>query len=355
MTPYQKRLTPLTKRLAEDLKIRHRAAATIDAYTYHVQRFADFTKKPLDRATPQDVRNFQLHLLEVRKVGYSSFNQAVCALRFLYTTTLPRKWPVRMIPFGKRPKKLPTVLCRQEVDDLLRCTPNLKHRTIFMTLYGAGLRLSEAAHLKIADIDSARMQLNIACGKGAKQRLVPLSPRLLTTLREYWKQYRPAAYLFPGKTPDKPYGHQHPESNQGVGGAGRDQEVRPSARAEAFLRHGVAGSGRGYPDDQSAVGARLVLDHDGLLARSPGTSPERSESAGLAAGETTSRLATTAPGQSEKLTVAEILRVGAAQYVNRASSPVAPQVQARWRSCRCVAPRRWVAGTTSVWIVNSRV
>lgn len=205
MTPYQKRLTPLTKRLAEDLQIRNRAAATIDAYTYHVQRFADFTKKPLDRATPQDVRNFQLHLLEVRKVGYSSFNQAVCALRFLYTTTLPRKWPVRMIPFGKRPKKLPTVLCRREVDDLLRCTPNLKHRTFFMTLYGAGLRLSEAAHLKIADIDSARMQLNIARGKGAKQRLVPLSPRLLKTLREYWKQHRPTTYLFPGKTPDKPY------------------------------------------------------------------------------------------------------------------------------------------------------
>jgi len=205
MTPYQKRLTPQVQRLAEDLKIRNRAAATIDAYTYHVQRFADFTKKPLDRATPQDVRNFQLHLLEARKVGYSSFNQAVCALRFLYTTTLPRKWPVRMIPFGKRPKKLPTVLCRREVDDLLRCTPNLKHRTFFMTLYGAGLRLSEAAHLKIADIDSARMQLNIACGKGAKQRLVPLSPRLLKTLREYWKQYRPTTYLFPGKTPETPY------------------------------------------------------------------------------------------------------------------------------------------------------
>lgn len=102
MTPYQKRLTDSILRLAGDLKIRNRAQATIDAYTYHVQRFADFTEKPLDRATPQDVRNFQLHLIEERNLSYSSFNQAVCALRFLYTTTIPRKWPVAMIPFGKR-------------------------------------------------------------------------------------------------------------------------------------------------------------------------------------------------------------------------------------------------------------
>ena len=205
MTPYEKRLTEVTKRLAGDMKIRNLAAATIDAYTYHVQRFADLTKKPLDRATPQDVRNFQLHLIEVRKVGYSTFNQAVCALRFLYTTTIPRKWPVTMIPFGKRPKTLPTVLGRQEVDDLLQCTANLKHRTFLMTLYAAGLRLAECSHLQIADIDSARMQLRVAHGKGAKERHVPLSPRLLEALREYWQQYRPPTFLFPGKTPDKPY------------------------------------------------------------------------------------------------------------------------------------------------------
>jgi len=205
MTPYQKRLTDVVLRLAGDLKIRNRAQATIDAYTYHVQRFADFTKKTLDRATPQDVRNFQLHLIEERKLSYSSFNQAVCALRFLYTTTIPRKWPVAMIPFGKRPKKLPTVLSRREVDDLLQCTANLKHRTFLMTLYAAGLRLSECANLKIEDIDSQRMQLRVAHGKGAKERLVPLSPRLLEALRTYWKEYRPTVFLFPGKKDDKPY------------------------------------------------------------------------------------------------------------------------------------------------------
>lgn len=205
MTPYQKRLTDVTRRLAEDMKIRNLAQATIDAYTYHVQRFADFSKKPLDRATPEDVRSFQLYLIETKKVGYSSFNQAVCALRFLYTTTIPRKWPVKMIPYGKRDKKLPTVLSRQEVDRLLECTTNVKHRTFLMTLYGAGLRLAECSNLQIKDIDSDRMQLRIACAKGSKQRLVPLSPRLLQSLRDYWRQYRPATYLFPGKTPDVPY------------------------------------------------------------------------------------------------------------------------------------------------------
>ena len=207
MTPYQKRLCPLTQRLAEDMQIRNLATATIDAYTYtyHVRRFADFNQKPLDRATPEDVRRFQLYLIQERKVAYSSFNQAVCAIRFLYTHTIRVPWPVTMVPFGKRPKTLPTVLSRAEVDRLLQCTPNLKHRTFQMTLYAAGLRLSEAAHLKVPDIDSDRMTLNVALGKGAKQRQIPLSPRLLDALREYWRKYRPTDFLFPGKTPDKPY------------------------------------------------------------------------------------------------------------------------------------------------------
>lgn len=196
---------PLTKRLAEDMLIRNLAQATIDAYTYHARRFADFIQKPLDRATVEDVRNFQLYLIQTKKVAYSSFNQAVCALRFLYTHTIQVPWPVTMVPFGKRPKTLPTVLSRHEIDQLLKCTPNLKHRTFLITLYATGLRFSEAAHLTLADIDSNRMQLRVACGKGRKERHVPLSPRLLTELRTYWKQYRPTHYLFPGKTPEKAY------------------------------------------------------------------------------------------------------------------------------------------------------
>ncbi len=205
MTPHEKRPCRLTERLAEDMRIRNLAHRTIDAYTYHAACFADFIQKPLDLATVEDVRNFQLHLIDTRKLAYSSFNQAVCALRFLYTHTIRVSWPVTMVPFGKRPKTLPVVLGRQEVDELLRCTKNLKQRTFLTTLYATGMRFSEAANLKVTDIDSQRMQIRITHGKGAKQRQVPLSPRLLDELRAYWKHYRPTSLLFPGKTPDKVY------------------------------------------------------------------------------------------------------------------------------------------------------
>lgn len=206
MTPYNKRSCPITQRLAEDLMIRNMAAATIDAYTYHVRRFADFIQKPLDRVTPEDVRSFQLHLIREKKLAYSTFNQAVCALRFFYRHTEPMSWPVTMVPFGKRPKTLPVVLSRSEIETLFQCTTNLKHQTFLMMLYAGGLRFSEAAHLKIHDIDSQRMMIHVAHGKGNKDRFVPLSPRMLKQLRAYWINYRPPGpLLFPGKTPEKPY------------------------------------------------------------------------------------------------------------------------------------------------------
>lgn len=206
MTPHQKHTSEVCIRMVQDMKIRNLAVNTIDAYTYHVDKFERFLgSKNILATTREDIRSFQLHLIEVRKVGFSSFNQAVCGLKFLFSVTLPRDWPVVMIPFGKRAKQLPTVLGDQEVVALLQCTPNLKHRTLFILLYASGLRLSEACHLKVTDIDSQRMQLNVQSGKGNKQRQVPLSPRLLEALREYWKQYQPQVLLFPGARPDKPY------------------------------------------------------------------------------------------------------------------------------------------------------
>lgn len=193
------------KRMAQDMMIRNMAINTIDSYIYHVDKFEKFlVPKMADDATLEDIRSFQLHLINIRKVGFSSFNQAVCGLKFLYSVTLPRQWPVTMIPFGKRQKTLPTVLSGEQVERLLQCTPYLKHRTFLTLLFASGLRLSEAARLKVADIDSQRMQLTIL-GKGNKQRMLPLSPRLLVALRTYWKQHRPATLMFPGKRPDKPY------------------------------------------------------------------------------------------------------------------------------------------------------
>ena len=204
MTPYHKRQTPITKRMAEDMLVRNLALRTIDSYTYHVDRFAKhFGKLPEDLG-PEEIREFQLWMIQVNESSWSQFNQAVCALRFLYSVTIPRDWAIPMIPFGKRPRKLPTVLGQDEVHDLIQCVTHPKHRAVLLTMYAAGLRLSEATHLKLPDVDSGRMQLKINGGKGGKDRYVPISPRLLEELRSYWKIVRPTSYLFPGKTHDVP-------------------------------------------------------------------------------------------------------------------------------------------------------
>jgi len=204
MTPFRNRLTPLTKRMAEDMQVRNLSPRTIDSYTYHIDKFTQHFDRPAEELGPEEIRQYQLYLINDRKVGWSSFNQAVCGLRFLYRFTISREWHVKMIPFGKRPKKLPVVLGQEQATRLIECAANLKHRTVLLTLYAAGLRLSEALHLQVPDIDSERMQLRVTHGKGAKQRLVPLSPRLLESLREYWKQARPPTFLFTGKTSDVP-------------------------------------------------------------------------------------------------------------------------------------------------------
>jgi len=104
MTPWQNRVTELTRRMADDMKLRNYSQSTIDAYTYHLGKFAEFLGKSPLEAAPEDIRSFQLHMIEVRKIQWSSFNQAVCGLRFFFRTTSPRSWHVDMIPFGKRPK-----------------------------------------------------------------------------------------------------------------------------------------------------------------------------------------------------------------------------------------------------------
>jgi site-specific recombinase XerD len=204
MTPYKKRMNPFIQRMVGDMQLRNLADATIDAYTYHVDKFCQFFGKPADQLGPEEIRQYQLYLVNERKVSWSSFNQAVCGLRFLYEVTLGRPWAVRHIPFGKRPKKLPVVLSNEEASRLLECINNPKHRAVILTCYAAGLRLRETTNLRVADIDGNRAQIRICCGKGSKERVVPASPRLLGELREYWKRTRPPNYLFPGRTPDVP-------------------------------------------------------------------------------------------------------------------------------------------------------
>ena len=121
MTPYQRRLNPYIQRMVGDMQLRNLADSTIDAYTYHVDKFCRHFGKPADQLGPEDIRQYQLFLVHEKKVSWSSFNQAVCGLRFLYEVTLQRPWEVRQIPFGKRPKKLPVVLSDEEASRLFEC------------------------------------------------------------------------------------------------------------------------------------------------------------------------------------------------------------------------------------------
>jgi integrase/recombinase XerD len=192
-------MTPLRQRFIDDLRLRNYARRTIDTYVGQVAAFARHFRRSPDLLGADDVRAYQLHLLQ-RRVSWSTFNQAVCALRFLYRTTLGRPEQLPFIPFGKKPKTLPSVLSPDEVLRLLEAAPAGRDRLLVQVAYGCGLRLSELLHLQVGDIDSARMVIHVRQGKGAKDRLVPLSLRLLEELRAYWRQFRPRPWLFPGQT-----------------------------------------------------------------------------------------------------------------------------------------------------------
>jgi integrase/recombinase XerD len=196
-------MTPLRQRFIDDLRLRNYSLRTIETYVGQVVAFARHFGRSPDLLGPNEVRVYQLHLLE-RRVSWSTFNQAVCALRFFYGTTLGRPEQLKSIPYGKRPKTLPSVLSPDEVLRLLNAAAPGRDRLFLQVAYGCGLRLSELMHLRVGDIDSARMVLHVRQGKGAKDRLVPLASRLLEELRAYWRMYRPHAWLFPGHKADQP-------------------------------------------------------------------------------------------------------------------------------------------------------
>ena len=196
-------MTPLRQRFIDDLRLRNYAARTIETYVGRIVAFAQHFGRSPDLLGPEHVREFQLHLLQ-RRVSWSSFNQAVCALRFLYGTTLGRPEQLPLIPYGKRPRTLPAVRAADEVLRLLAAAESPRDRVFLAVAYGCGLRLSELTHLRLGDSDSGRMVIHVRHGKGAKDRLVPLSRRLLEELRGYWRLCRPRTWLFPGQRPDQP-------------------------------------------------------------------------------------------------------------------------------------------------------
>lgn len=197
-------MTPLRQRMLEDMAVRNLAQNTQSAYIQQVIAYARHFRRAPEELGPEDIRAYQIHLTQTRMLSASSVSVATGALRFLYKVTLKRAWAVDEIPMPKRPFRLPVILSREEVMHFLDSIGNLKHQAILTVAYAAGLRISEATHLKVTDIDSQRMMLRVDQGKGRKDRYVMLSPRLLDVLRAYWKAFHPTVWLFPGDLPDQP-------------------------------------------------------------------------------------------------------------------------------------------------------
>ena len=191
-------MTALRQRLVDDLRLRNYSERTVESYVGGVARFARHFGRSPDLLGPDEIRAYQLHLFQ-RKVSWSQFNQIVCSLRFFFNVTLGRPELVQHVPLGKRPKTLPLVLSPEEVLQLLEAATPGRDRVLFQTAYACGLRISELVRLQVTDIDSARMVLVVRQGKGGKDRLVPLSQRLLDDSRSYWKQRRPRTWLFPAQ------------------------------------------------------------------------------------------------------------------------------------------------------------
>jgi len=191
-------ISPLRRRMIEDMTVRKFAARTQEGYIRAVLGFSTFLGASPATASAEDLRRYRLHLVE-SGVGAPTINHSLTALRFLFLVTLRKPAIVLDMPFVREPRRLPVVLSPQEVARLLDAAPGLKYKAALSVAYGAGLRASEVVSLKIADIDSARMVIRVEQGKGRKDRYVMLSEHLLALLRAWWKEARPQGWLFPGQ------------------------------------------------------------------------------------------------------------------------------------------------------------
>ena len=197
-------MSPLRQRMLDDMCLRHFAKNTVRAYLNAVEQFTRHFMRSPDQLTADDARQFLLYLVQDRHMSWSSYNVIRAGLLFFFRITLGREITIGFIPCARRRRRLPTVLSKEEVLRLFSAARNHKHRVMMMILYGAGLRVSELCGLCVKDIDSSRMVLRIRQGKGNKERYAKLSPQLLNVLREYYREYKPADWLFPGRIAGQP-------------------------------------------------------------------------------------------------------------------------------------------------------
>jgi integrase/recombinase XerD len=193
-------MTRLRQMMLEELKRRNYDQSTIRHYLRWVEQYARYFGKSPDKLGLEHLRTYQAYLLKTRRLAPGSVENHVAALRFLYVRTLRRPEFREYIPYPRVPKKLPGILSREEVARLINAAGTLFHRTVLMLLYGTGMRRTEAALVKLADIDSQRMVIRVVNGKGGKDRDLPLSPALLETLRAHWLCFKPRTFLFPSRS-----------------------------------------------------------------------------------------------------------------------------------------------------------
>jgi integrase/recombinase XerD len=231
----EKPISPLRRRMIEDMTVRNFVEKTRNDYIRHVRTFTAFLGRSPDTAVPEDLRRFQLHQTQTG-VRPPSINGSVAALRFFFTVTLDRPEMARHLTFVREPRKIPVVLSPEEVTRLLEAAPGPKYKAALSAAYAAGLRVSEVVALKVSDIDSERLLLRIEQGKGRKDRFAMLSPKLLELLRDWYRIAHPAICPRPG-----PDAADDDAAVQSRGSRrrrhGQDQEAGDAAHIAAQLCH----------------------------------------------------------------------------------------------------------------------
>jgi integrase/recombinase XerD len=235
-------VTRLRQRMLEELQRRNYSPETTRSYIHAVKQFAEYFGKSPQELGAEEIRRYQLYLLSEKNCAAGTVKIHISALRFFYRKVLKRRdLSFDDLVYPKRPKKLPAVLSPEEVARLIQGTSNLLHRTVLMLLYGTGIRRTEASLLRVSDIDSQRMVLHIRQGKGARDRDVPLSPKLLEALRVYWRSRRPKDFLFPRSAGQR--GTEQPISDKTIWNICKAAAVRagiPKKIGPHTLRHSFA-------------------------------------------------------------------------------------------------------------------
>ena len=252
-------MTRLRQMMLEELERRNYAQTTIADYIRAVKDFAKYFHRSPDQLGPEQIRAYQVYLFTERKLNARTVGHHTAALRFFFCKTLKRAYPIEEVPYPKAPRRLPTILTQDEAVRLIDAASNLFHRAMLMTVYSTGMRRAEMCQLKVEDIDSGRMLIHIRQGKGRRDRDVPLSPKLLETLREYWLWMRPKTYLFPGtingSRADKPITPKMlwETCREAAQRAGITKAVRPHLLRHSFATHLLEG-GADLPTLQTLLG-----------------------------------------------------------------------------------------------------